>query len=156
MQRIWLSVGIAVVITAPFLAAADTAPVRQKLSCAEFQTTMKNMGHGATYTPGSWGSVPPELRELPPGAQHCGADAFAFKGGSALIVSPSFGNDLQRFYGPRFAKLGCSDLSCDIQKGRAGRREVQQTRCQCRGNRMLGTIATDTGAEAYEVTLVRY
>ena len=106
--------------------------------------------------PGSWGNVPAELRKLPPGAEHCGADTRTKKDGLAVIASPLSRDELEKFYAPLFAQVGCPGLKCDVIKTKIGKKDAEQTRCACHAKGTLGTVATDTGAEVFEVSLLRY
>lgn len=147
-----LSIPLFIGAGAGALAAGAAPPGRMKLTCDGYARMAK--GIWQHYTPGSWGSVPPELRTLPPGAQHCGADSPAPKAGTAVILSSLAGDDLKKFYAPLFAKVGCQPLECDITKTNLGGKDREQTRCTCHGDKMLGVVATDTGAEVYVLSLI--
>jgi hypothetical protein len=146
-----LTIGVA---QAP--AAGDAPFVRLKQTCAGYARIIKSSPQPDAYTPGSWGSVPPELRKLPPGAEHCGADSRGLKAGSAVILSPLEGDDLGKFYGPLFQQIGCQPLTCRVTKTKIGKKDAQQTSCTCSGKKMLGTVGTDTGAEQFMLSLVRW
>jgi hypothetical protein len=147
--------------TTPAAAAPDkpatAAPKRSKVGCAELLTKMeetsKRMNLPVKAIPHSWGNIPPELRKLPAGAEHCGSvDAL----GQAIIVSPLFGKDLEAYYAPLFASVGCAPFTCEIVTSDP----YVQTRCKCKQGKvmkggMLGTVSTDTGAESYTIALMK-
>jgi hypothetical protein len=97
-----------------------------------------------TIVAGSWGDLPAELQKLPAGAQNCGTVE-----GQPTIVSPAFGKDLETFYAPLFEKVGCAPFKCEVEtQGSATR-----TACKCKSGKLMGMIFTDTGNEAYTLSL---
>jgi hypothetical protein len=123
----------------------DDAPKRSKVSCARLRQRMerdaKNLGLDDKITPKSWGNIPDELRKLPPGAELCGVDTELEH---VVITSALFGKDLESYYAPLFAKIGCRPLGCTVETG-----FVDQTRCRCATEGVVGTVATDVKDEAF-------
>lgn len=139
--------------------SADAADLlkRQKMSCPEYVRAIMGKGQENKFLPGTWGhSVPTALQKLPPGAELCGVDTRPSKSGVAIIRSAIFGSDLEKFYAPLFKEVGCAPLTCDVVTAQLGAKQTQQTRCRCSGNRQLGIIGTETGAETYQVSLFSY
>src|SRR4029079_19509730 len=97
---------VSVVVLVVAAAVAADAPRRSKMACgpylAEVKKTSAAHGFNPTIVAGSWGDIPAELQKLPAGAQNCGTVE-----GQATIASPAFGKDLETFYAPLFAKVGC-------------------------------------------------
>jgi hypothetical protein len=129
------------------VAAAD-APRRTKMTCGPYLDAVKkasaSAGFKPTIVPGSWGDVPADLQKLPAGAQNCGT-----VDGQPTIVSAAFGKDLETFYAPLFEKVGCAPFKCEVQtQGSATR-----TACKCKAGKVTGMIFTDTGNEAYTLSL---
>jgi hypothetical protein len=139
--------------------AASTAPLpattpkraRSKLDCAELLTKMEEVSRKVNMpmktTPGSWGKVPAELQVVPPGGKHCGSVDLLEQ---AVIASGLEGKALESFYAPLFGKLGCQPLVCE----EATSGDYVQTRCNCRGDGMMGSVNTDTGNETYTLAVV--
>lgn len=135
-------------------AEAAKGAKRNKVGCADYARTVQPP---ASFIPHSWGqSLPPALQKLPPGAALCGVDTRAPKDGSAVILSPLFGSDLESFYAPLFSEVGCKPLDCQVETRTLGKTDVQQTICKCHGHHMIGNVATDSGNEMYSVSLIRY
>jgi hypothetical protein len=132
-------------------AVAKTA-ARSKLSCKELmkqaEETSKRVGIKMEFTPGSWGKVPPALQKLPPGAEHCGSVALMDQ---ALVVSDLAGKELEAFYAPLFAGLGCQPLQCndDTFGGKV------RTECKCRSNGIFGVVITDLNVESYTIAVMK-
>jgi hypothetical protein len=124
----------------------STGLPRKKLTCAEFESTV-SASEKKAYKPGAWGGVPPELQKVPPGGELCGADFRMSKSGATMMRSALFGKDLQTFYAPLFEAIGCKPLECELVKSKLGKVAAQQTHCTCRGNKKLGSVATDSGSE---------
>lgn len=133
------------VVPASVVAKADG---RAKRSCAELLTALSGPSTASVVAPpvaGSWGKVPAELQVVPPGAEHCGSIAVM---GQAVIASSLSGKELEAFYAPLFAKLGCEPLQC--KEARAG--VLSQTGCHCEKALYLhGTLNTDPSSAAYLV-----
>lgn len=133
------------------LAVGAPAPHRTKADCAKFvkdaDESSARMGIKIRVATGSWGNVPRELQKLPPGAQHCGALME-----QAVIMSPAFGKDLETFYAPLFAKIGCQPFACEVENISGGSR----TECKCRGNGKIkmGQIVTDLSYEAFVLSVM--
>jgi hypothetical protein len=147
MIRPLISVLIAVTSVAAVAIAAD-APKRNKKACGDYlemvKKTSAKFGMKPDIVPGSWGKVPVELQKLPPGAQLCGAVMD-----QATIVSPAYGKDLETFYAPLFAKIGCQPLTCTVDDG------APQTKCKCKSaTKKHGMVITDTGYEAFTLSLM--
>jgi len=137
---------------APAAAALPRQSTRKKLACRELlkqmEETSKRVQFEVKTTPGSWGKVPAALQKLPPGGEHCGAVDLMDQ---AIIASGLAGKELEAFYAPLFAKLGCQPFRCeDATSG-----DKVQTRCQCRANGYFGTVNTDTGVESYSIGVVQ-
>ena len=132
--------------------AVATAAERSKLSCKELMKeageTSKRVGIKMEFTPGSWGKVPPALQKLPPGAEHCGSVALMDQ---ALVVSGLAGKELEAFYAPLFAGLGCQPLQCneDTLGGKV------RTECKCRANGIFGAVITDLNVESYTIAVMK-
>ena len=130
------------------LAVAADAPKRSKLACGAYlegvKSMSKSMGLNPTIVPGSWGDVPRDLQALPAGAQNCGTVE-----GQPTIVSPLFGKELETFYTPLFAKMGCAPFKCEVESQGSATR----TMCKCKSSEVRGTVVTDTGYEAYSLGL---
>jgi hypothetical protein len=133
--------------------AGSDAPKRQKVPCPKLrqrvEKTAKSMGLDEKITPNSWGNIPGELRKLPAGSENCGVDAELAQ---VLISSPLYGKDLEIFYGPLFAKIGCRPLTCTSG---AALGLVEQTRCRCAMPGVVGTIITDTRTEAFTLAIAK-
>jgi hypothetical protein len=148
MKRSVLSLCALTIVSVAVLAAAIAAdaPHRTKVACGPYLASVKKTGASVGFTPeivpGSWGDVPAELQKLPPGAQNCGTIA-----GQPTIVSPAYGKDLETFYAPLFAKVGCQPFTCEVETSPA------RTKCKCKVGKTLGMVVTDTGNEAYTVSL---
>jgi hypothetical protein len=110
--------------------------------------TSKRVGIKMEFTPGSWGKVPPALQKLPPGAEHCGSVALMDQ---ALVVSGLTGKELEAFYAPLFAGLGCQPLQCndDTLSGKV------RTECKCRANGVFGAVITDLNVESYTIAVMK-
>ena len=138
-------------------AAAPAAPAaarkfpRSKLSCKELmkqaEETNKRVGIKMDFTPGSWGKVPPAMQKVPPGGEHCGSVALMDQ---ALVVSGLEGKELEAFYAPLFAGIGCQPLQCadDTLSGQV------RTECKCQAKGVFGIVNTDYNTESYTI-LVR-
>lgn len=130
------------------LVAAGTeksaAPKRTKMNCGTFRDGAEKMAKKAgipmKIIPGSWDKIPKALQTLPPGAELCGA-IEGLGTAAVAIVSPLFGKDLEAFYGPLFAKVGCQPFTCTV----TGR----QSSCTCNGSGGRGSITTDMDIEEY-------
>ena len=120
-------------------------------SCARLrqyvQKNAKSLGFDDKLTPKTWGNIPAELQKLPQGAELCGVDTEM---GQAVISSPLYGKDIEIFYGPLFAKIGCHPLVCNSG---ATYGLLDQTRCRCAMPGVVGTIATDTRNEAFTLAI---
>lgn len=130
------------------VAVAADAPKRTKLACGAYlegvKKTSASLGFKPNIVPGSWGDLPPGLQKLPAGAQNCGTIE-----GQATIASPAFGKDLETFYAPLFEKVGCAPFKCEVET-RGG---ATRTACKCKTGKVTGMIFTDTGNEAYTLSL---
>lgn len=137
---------------APAAPAVAKASARSKLSCKELmkqaEETSKRVGIKMEFTPGSWGKVPPALQKLPPGAEHCGSVALMDQ---ALVVSGLAGKELEAFYAPLFAGLGCQPLQCndDTLGGQV------RTECKCRAKGIFGAVITDLNVESYTIAVMK-
>ena len=135
----------------PRLRSARRRLTGAKADCAKFvkdaDESSARMGIKIRVATGSWGNVPRELQKLPPGAQHCGALME-----QAVIMSPAFGKDLETFYAPLFAKIGCQPFACEVENISGGSR----TECKCRGNGKIkmGQIVTDLSYEAFVLSVM--
>ena len=132
-------------------AAATARPARSKLSCAELVPKMEEMGKSLQMpvktTPGSWGKVPKEVQVLPADGKLCGSVDLLDQ---ALVTSSLAGKELEAFYAPLFAKVGCAPFNCeDVTSG-----SMVQTRCTCKGDGALGSVTTDVSAEAFTIAMV--
>src|SRR5262245_8948396 len=118
---------VAVVVLAVAAAVAADAPRRTKMACGPYLESVKKTGARVGFNPtivaGSWGSGPAELQNLPAGAQNCGTIE-----GQPTIVSPAFGKDLETFYAPLFAKVGCQPFTCEVETMGGATR----TKCKCK------------------------
>ena len=127
-------------------------PKRAKVSCSKLRQTMekttRQIGFVDKIEPRSWGQLPADLRKLPPGAELCGVDAEL---GQAVITSPLFGKELESYYAPLFAKLGCQPLSCLVVAGSVG--VPEQTRCRCSVPGVAGAVITDARHQAFTLAL---
>jgi hypothetical protein len=63
----------------------------------------------------------------------------------AVIMSPAFGKNLETFYAPLFAKVGCQPFACEVENTNGGAR----TKCKGRGNGKMVQIVTDLSYEAF-------
>jgi hypothetical protein len=135
-------------------ASDGAAPKRSKLSCSKLRQRLeksnRETGVVDKIEPGSWGSLPVYLRKLPPGAELCGLDVEL---GQAVITSPLFGKELESYYAPLFAKLGCEPLDCRVVASSEGTSE--QTRCRCAMPGVAGVVITDAKAEAFTLALTK-
>jgi hypothetical protein len=137
---------------APAAPAVANASERSKLSCKELikqaEETNKRVGIKMEFTPGSWGKVPPALQKLPPGAEHCGSVNLMDQ---ALVVSGLTGKELEAFYAPLFAGLGCQPLQCkdDTLGGKV------RTECKCQAKGVLGMVITDLNVESYTIAVMK-
>jgi hypothetical protein len=142
---------VAAVVLAVAAAVAADAPRRTKMACGPYLESVKKTGAAVKFIPkivaGSWGNVPPDLQKLPPGAQNCGTVE-----GQPTIVSPAFGKDLETFYAPLFAKVGCEPFTCEVET--AG--SAVRTKCKCKTDKAMGMVVTDTGNEAYSLSLFTF
>ena len=125
----------------------SAVPKRTKMNCNTYRDGVQRMAKAAgipmKIIPGSWDKIPKALQTLPPGAELCGA--VDGQGMAAVaIVSPLFGKDMEAFYAPLFAKVGCQPFTCKV----TGR----QTGCSCQGSGGRGRIDTDMDIE--EFTLI--
>jgi len=113
----------------------------------EAEETSKRVGIKMEFTPGSWGKVPPALQKLPPGAEHCGSVALMDQ---ALVVSGLAGKELEAFYAPLFAGLGCQPLQCndDTLGGKV------RTECKCHAKGIFGVVVTDLNVESYTIAVM--
>lgn len=142
----------AVAPAAPAAPAVAKASTRSKLSCKELikeaQETNQRVGIKMEFTPGSWGKVPPALQKLPPGAEHCGSVNLMDQ---ALVVSGLAGKELESFYAPLFAGLGCQPLQCneDTLGGKV------RTECKCHASGVFGAVITDLNVESYTIAVMR-
>jgi len=132
---------------------ADGAPPkRAKVKCAKLRQKMekstRQIGFEDKIAPRSWGRLPADLRKLPPGAELCGVDAEL---GQAVITSPLFGKELETYYAPLFAKLGCEPLACRVVADSVG--VAEQTRCRCSMPGVAGVVITDSKHEAFTLAL---
>lgn len=143
-----LSFSVVFVVGRPGRAVSEALPPRVKETCAE---NARGVPLAKTYTTGSWGSIPPVLRKLPPGAELCGTNSLGLKTGAALIMSSLQGEDLGSFYRPLFQQIGCQPLACEVRT--IGNRETRQTTCTCRGDHIVGNLRTDVRAEAYVLSI---
>lgn len=129
-------------------------PKRSKLSCSKLrqrlEKTYREIGFVDKIEPRSWGSLPVYLRKLPPGAELCGVDAEL---GQAVITSPLFGKELESYYAPLFAKLGCEPLACRVVATSEG--VPEQTRCRCAMPGVAGVVITDSKHEAFTLALTK-
>jgi hypothetical protein len=128
------------------IAVAADAPHRTKKNCADYLEIVKRnsaaVGMKPAIVAGSWGKLPVELQRLPGGSQNCGTVE-----GQPTIVSPAYGKDLETFYTPLFAKVGCQPLTCTIDSTR--------TLCKCKSDKKQhGMVVTDTGYEAFTLSLM--
>lgn len=155
MKRIVLSpllalatVAVVVLAVAAAAAVAADAPRRTKMACGPYLESVKKTGAAMKFNPtivaGSWGDIPAELQKLPAGAQNCGTIE-----GQPTIVSPAWGKDLETFYAPLFAKVGCQPFTCEVEAAGSATR----TKCKCKVGKTMGMIVTDTGNEAYTLSL---
>lgn len=139
-------------VVAPAAPAVAKASARSKLSCKELMKqaaeTNKRVGIKMEFTPGSWGKVPPALQKLPPGGEHCGSVDLMDQ---ALVVSGLTGKELEAFYAPLFAGLGCQPLQCndDTLGGKV------RTECKCHANGVFGVVITDLNVESYTIAVVK-
>jgi hypothetical protein len=136
----------------PAGASPRLASKRTKVTCPELfkqmEESSKSLKLDAKTTPGSWGKVPPELRKLPPGAEHCGSVDILDQ---AVIASGLAGKELEAFYAPLFAGLGCQPFTCeDVTSGSS-----TQTRCNCHANGYFGSVNTDISVESYVVSVLQ-
>ena len=142
---------VAVFILAMAAAVAADAPRRTKLACGPYlemvKKTSASIGFKPTIVAGSWGNIPPDLQKLPAGAQNCGTVAD-----QPTIMSPAFGKDLETFYAPLFAKIGCAPFTCEVETMGS----ATQTKCKCKTGKTLGQVITDTGNEAYTLSLFTF
>jgi hypothetical protein len=138
----------------PALAAAAAPKLRprKKVTCRELieqtEGTAKSMKFDVKVTKGSWGKVPPALQKLPPGAEHCGAVDIMDQG---LVASGLSGKELEAFYAPLFAQVGCQPFTCEEER----RGDAAQTRCNCHSNATFGSVNTDTGMESYSIAFMQ-
>jgi hypothetical protein len=127
-------------------------PKRAKVSCSKLRQRMekatRQIGFEDKIAPHSWGSLPPDLRKLPPGAELCGTDAEL---GQAVITSPLFGKELESYYAPLFAKVGCEPLACRVAASSGG--VAVQTRCRCSMPGVAGVVITDSKHQAFTLAL---
>jgi hypothetical protein len=136
---------------APAAPTVAKASARSKLSCKELmkeaEETSKRVGIKMEFTPGSWGKVPPALQKLPPGAEHCGSVALMDQ---ALVVSGLAGKELEAFYAPLFAGLGCQPLQCndDTLGGKV------RTECKCHAKGIFAVVITDLNVESYTIAVM--
>jgi hypothetical protein len=140
---------IAFAAVPPMVAEATdkaAAPKRTKMNCSAFRAGAERMAKSAGIpmknVPGSWGTIPKALQTLPPGGEFCGS-VEGMGAATVAIVSPLFGKDMEAFYAPLFAKVGCQALTCQV----SGR----QTNCTCKGSGGRGTIATDPDIEEFSL-----
>lgn len=122
-------------------------PKRTKVTCAEYRRGVEHTGNQVGFDPklkvGSWGSIPKQLRKLPPGAKLCGSDGR----GQVVITSPLFGPAIEKFYAPTFSKLGFGPLTCNVASAR--------TQCTSKRQRDIGIVITDLTRQAYVLAFVK-
>jgi hypothetical protein len=130
------------------VAVAADAPKRTKLACGPYLEAVKkasaSVGFKPTIVAGSWGNIPPDLQKLPAGAQNCGTVE-----GQPTIVSAAFGKDLETFYAPLFEKVSCAPFKCEVET----QGSYTRTSCKCKTGKVTGMVVTDTGNEAYTLSL---
>ena len=133
------------------LEAAPGGSPRSKLKCSELipkaEEASKAVNMEMEIKPGSWGGVPPELQKLPSGAELCGSVGLM---NQAVIASGLTRQDLEAFYAPLFASLGCQPFKCEDET----RGSEVQTSCTCRGNGNFGTVVTDVSVESYALGFI--
>jgi hypothetical protein len=135
-------------------ATAANGPQRSKSTCTAYlafvastssHVALKNKVHA-----GSWGTLPSELRKLPPGAELCGSVESAGPGGNVVVVrSALFGKDLESFYAPLYAQIGCKPLICRIKETDSKPR----TLCYGDGPKKAGSVSTDASDEMYSLNV---
>jgi|tagenome__1003787_1003787.scaffolds.fasta_scaffold20275358_2 hypothetical protein len=129
-------------------------PRRAKVTCAKLRQQLdrnsRQIGLNDRIAPRSWGNVPDDLRKLPPGAELCGAEAEL---GQVVITSGLYGKELESYYAPLFARIGCQPLACNVIDPRSGLRS--QTRCRCSVPGVVGTITTDLQHQAFSLVVTR-
>lgn len=135
----------------PDAVALKPRPARAKLTCAALVPKMEEMAKSLKMpiktTPGSWGKVPKEIQVLPPDGKLCGALDLLDQ---ALVTSSLAGKDLEAFYAPLFAKIGCEPFTCeDVTSS-----NLVQTRCQCKGDGLYGSVTTDTASESITIGVI--
>lgn len=121
-------------------------PKRTKMTCGAYRDGAERMAKSAgipmKIVPGSWGAIPKALQALPPGGEFCGS-VEGMGAPTVAIVSPLFGKDMEAFYAPLFAKVGCQPFTCQV----SGR----QTNCTCKGSGGRGSIGTDPDLEEFSL-----
>ena len=123
------------------------APKRAKVGCAQYRANAEAHARNAVFNTrlkaGAWGNIPPPLRKLPPRARLCGADGM----GQAVIASPLFGQEIETFYNPLFARIGFGPLACRVV--------ARRTQCTCKRQRDIGIVVTDEDSEAFVLSVMK-
>jgi hypothetical protein len=120
------------------LCAAPTTVVlaakRSKIECSRVSLTPLTAG---------WGKLPAALQKLPPKANLCGVNGA----GVAFITSELTASELQKFYAPLFASVGCKPLTCKTGEF------IKTEKCGCPkgNNKDAGAVEPQSYDQAYKL-----
>jgi len=130
------SIVLVVVVVGAFVATSALAkPKRSKIECAKVSINKLKPG---------WGKIPAALQKLPPGASLCGTNGVDV----AFITSELEAPDLEKFYAPLFASVGCKPMTCKPDQFK-----TMECLCPKGGDARAGGIIPQTWDQAYQLYL---
>jgi hypothetical protein len=121
-------------VVSAFMATSVLAkPKRSKIECAKVSITkLKPV----------WGQIPPALQRLPPGASLCGVNGA----GVAFITSELDAAELEKFYAPLFASVGCKPTTC-----KPNTFKTMECICPKGGDSRAGSITPQSYDQAFQL-----